>query len=97
MLRNAWLWGITGSIDTDVFDPETDCALSANYSAADAGGKWVNKRALREDGPGTDTDAPILGMVTPGRAKGIDLLCYIGQRLMARDPARHRRHGRKAV
>lgn len=59
VLRNAWLWGITNGIDTDVFDPETDCALSANYSAADMSGKWVNKRALREEmGLSTDTDAP---------------------------------------
>ena len=87
MLRNAWLWGITNGIDTDVFDPETDCALSANYSAADMSGKWVNKRALREEmGLSTDTDAPILGMVTRlAGHKGIDLLCYIGQRLMERE------------
>ena len=75
VLRNAWLWGITNGIDTDVFDPETDCALSANYSAADMSGKWVNKRALREEmGLSTDTDAPILGMVTRlAGHKGIDL------------------------
>lgn len=87
VLRNAWLWGITNGIDTDVFDPETDCALSANYSAADMNGKWVNKRALREEmGLSTDTDAPILGMVTRlAGHKGIDLLCYIGQRLMERE------------
>ena len=87
VLRNAWLWGITNGIDTDVFDPETDCALSANYSAADMSGKWVNKRALREEmGLSTDTDAPILGMVTRlAGHKGIDLLCYIGQRLMERE------------
>lgn len=87
VLRNAWLWGITNGIDTDVFDPKTDCALSANYSAADMNGKWVNKRALREEmGLNTDTDAPILGMVTRlAGHKGIDLLCYIGQRLMERE------------
>ena len=50
-------------------------------------GKWVNKRALREEmGLSTDTDAPILGMVTRlAGHKGIDLLCYIGQRLMDRE------------
>ena len=86
VLRNAWLWGITNGIDTDVFDPETDCALSANYSAADMSGKWVNKRALREEmGLSTDTDAPILGMVTRlAGHKGIDLLCYIAERLLQR-------------
>ena len=86
-LRIARLWGITNGIDTDVFDPETDCALSANNSAADMNGKWVNKRALREEmGLSTDTDAPILGMVTRlAGHKGIDLLCYIGQRLMERE------------
>ncbi len=50
-------------------------------------GKWVNKRApCARMGLSTDTDAPILGMVTRlAGHKGIDLLCYIGQRLMERE------------
>lgn len=87
VLRNAWLWGITNGIDTTVFNPETDPALHTNYSAARMEGKWENKRALREElGLRTDTDAPILAMVTRlAGHKGIDLLCYIGNRLMERE------------
>ena len=87
VLRNAWLWGITNGIDTTVYDPETDAALTAHYSAADMAGKWENKRALREElSLRTDTDAPILAMVTRlAGHKGIDLLCYIFQRLMERE------------
>ena len=86
-LRSAWLWGITNGIDTDVFNPATDSALAVNYSAGDMLGKWENKLALRKElGLRTDTDAPILAMVTRlAGHKGIDLLCYIANRLMERD------------
>ncbi len=87
VLRNAWLWGITNGIDTMTFDPATDKAIAMHYSAAHMEGKWENKRTLREElGLRTDTDAPILAMVTRlAGHKGIDLLCYIFQRLMERE------------
>lgn len=87
VLRNAWLWGIINGINTETFNPETDKAIGTHYSAAHMEGKWENKRALREElGLRTDTDAPILAMVTRlAGHKGIDLLCYIFQRLMERE------------
>lgn len=87
VLRETWLWGITNGIDTTVFNPETDPALKKNYSVKKMEGKWDNKLALREElGLRTDTDAPILAMVTRlAGHKGIDLLCYIANRLMERE------------
>ena len=87
VLRDKWLWGITNGIDTTVFNPETDPALVQNYSAKKMAGKWDNKLALRQElGLRTDTDAPILAMVTRlAGHKGIDLLCYIANRLMERE------------
>ncbi|MBE6985276.1 MAG: glycogen synthase [Ruminococcaceae bacterium] len=87
VLRNATLTGITNGIDVGVYNPETDAALRVNYSAADMSGKWENKRALREEmGLRTDVDTPIMGMVTRlAGHKGIDLLCYIAQKLLQRD------------
>ena len=87
VLRSAWLWGITNGIDTEVYNPETDPHIAVNYSASQMAGKWDNKRALREEmGLRTDVDAPILAMVTRlAGHKGIDLLCYIAQRLMQRE------------
>ena len=87
VLRGAWLWGITNGIDTTVYDPATDSALKTNYSAKEMTGKWDNKLALRQElGLRTDTDAPILAMVSRlAGHKGIDLLCYIANRLMERE------------
>lgn len=87
VLRSAWLWGITNGIDTTVYNPATDPALDTNYSAANMTGKWENKLALRKEmGLRTDTDAPVLAMVSRlAGHKGIDLLCYIAQRLMERE------------
>lgn len=87
VLRGVWMWGITNGIDTTVFNPETDPALAVNYTADKMVGKWDNKLALRKElGLRTDTDAPILAMVTRlAGHKGIDLLCYIANRLMERE------------
>lgn len=87
VLRDAWLCGITNGIDTSVFNPATDPALSCSYSADHMLGKWENKAALRRElGLREDSDAPILAMVTRlvGH-KGIDLLCYNLNRLLERD------------
>lgn len=87
VLRNAWLWGITNGIDTQGYNPESDAALAFPYNAKEMEGKWKNKTALREEfGLSTDTDAPILAMVTRlAGHKGIDLLCHISQRLLERE------------
>lgn len=87
MLRKSWLWGITNGIDTTVYNPETDKSLAANYSADDMSGKKENKRALQKElGLAENPDVPVLAMVTRlAGHKGIDLLCYIAQRLMERD------------
>ncbi|MBQ3356860.1 MAG: glycogen synthase [Clostridia bacterium] len=87
VLREKWLWGITNGIDTTVYNPETDPALKQNYSAKNMKGKWDNKLELRKElGLRTDTDAPILAMVSRlAGHKGIDLLCYIANRLMERE------------
>lgn len=87
VLRSSWLWGITNGIDTTVYNPMTDSALHSNYSAENMAGKWENKLELRREmGLRTDTDAPILAMVSRlAGHKGIDLLCYIAQRLMERE------------
>lgn len=86
VLRRNNVCGITNGIDTGVYDPETDAALSAPYSAKDMQGKQKNKLALRRElGLRTDSDAPILAMVTRlAGHKGIDLLCYIARHLMER-------------
>ncbi|MBE6927169.1 MAG: glycogen synthase [Ruminococcaceae bacterium] len=87
ILRDVPLCGITNGIATDVYDPATDKALVANYSAEDMLGKWDNKRALRQElGLNTEVDTPILGMVTRlAGHKGIDLVCYIAHKLLQRD------------
>lgn len=87
ILRNVRLEGITNGIDTDVYDPSADPAVAVKYSAKKLQSKWENKKALRKElGLSTDTDAPILGMVTRlAGHKGIDLLCYIAQSLMERE------------
>lgn len=87
VLRDKWLWGITNGIDTTVYDPAADPALPVHYDSSSFAKKRENKLALqRELGLRTDHDAPVLAMVTRlAGHKGIDLLCYIAQRLMERD------------
>ncbi|MCQ2418216.1 MAG: glycogen synthase [Clostridia bacterium] len=81
------LTGITNGIDVDVYNPQTDSALSANFSAKNLKGKAENKLALqRELGLNEAPDVPVMAMVTRlvGH-KGIDLLTYILHRLMDRE------------
>ena len=81
----AWkLTGITNGIDICTFNPETDPALPAHYSADDLSGKAVCKAALQEEvGLPVKPDVPLLVMVTRlAGHKGLDLLCYIARRLL---------------
>ena len=83
---NAWkLTGITNGIDVNTFDPATDPALPAHYSAkAFLRGKAKCKKALQEEvGLPQRADVPLMVMVTRlAGHKGLDLLCHIARRLM---------------
>ncbi len=70
------LRGILNGLDVDSWDPATDAALPATYSADDIEGKWSCRRALLAAfGLDVDHDEPVLGVVsrfTP--QKGLDLM-----------------------
>ncbi len=73
--RAADLHGILNGIDLETWDPASDPALAARYSAADPGGKAACRRALlAECGLPADSEAPVLGVVSRlDRQKGLDL------------------------
>ena len=79
------LAGITNGIDTTTFDPATDPALPAHFSArAFKRSKALCKAALQKEvGLPQKKDTPLLCMVTRlvGH-KGLDLLCHIARRLL---------------
>jgi starch synthase len=57
--------GIRNGIDGDVWNPEKDKLLPANFSAKDLSGKAVVKKALQEAfGLHPDPDVPVVGMIT---------------------------------
>ena len=84
-LRHRWaaVSGILNGIDTTVWDPETDAALVANYSAGTkklerALARAINRAAIRERAGFADDDVPLAVMVSrlTGQ-KGADLLVPI--------------------
>lgn len=86
--RGADFSGILNGIDTTVFNPAQDKLLAQPYGADTMReGKAACKAALqREVGLAVRPDVPVLAMVTRlAGHKGIDLLCYILDRLMERD------------
>ena len=82
--RHDRLVGVLNGIDTDVFDPETDCEIAANYGLEDLSGKTACKTALqRQAGFSSDVHRPMLGMV--GRLvdqKGFDLFAAAVESLL---------------
>jgi starch synthase len=76
--------GILNGIDNEVWNPATDIALPARYSAEQMDGKAVCKTSLQaEFGLGMDADAPLF--VSVGRLssqKGLDLLLSALPRLL---------------
>ena len=82
------LRGIVNGIDTSVFNPKKDPALFQNYDWRDfVEGKAVNKAKVQERcGLPQRPTVPLLAMITRlvGH-KGIDLLCYVMDRLMNMD------------
>jgi starch synthase len=78
--------GILNGLDTDLWDPATDAALPARYSAADRAGKAACRRGLlAELGMDRDDARPVLSMVGRlDRQKGFDLLAEAAPALVAR-------------
>ena len=85
--RGGDFTGITNGIDTKLFNPMTTEGLAAHYNEKTfKEGKLQNKLALQKTlGLPEDRDTAMLAMVTRlAGHKGIDLLCYIAERLMSR-------------
>jgi starch synthase len=77
-MRESRLVGILNGIDTEVWNPATDAALSRRYDAGDPSGRAENRTALRSEvglsGPGGGADPPILAAVARlDRQKGFDI------------------------
>ncbi|HEY7493349.1 MAG TPA: glycogen synthase GlgA [Candidatus Tectomicrobia bacterium] len=75
-MRRSALVGILNGADYDVWNPATDAALVAPYSAADLRGKATGKRALlRTYGLPAEPPTPLLSMIARlTDQKGVDLL-----------------------
>ncbi|MDR0435148.1 MAG: glycogen synthase GlgA [Gracilibacteraceae bacterium] len=85
--RSGSLRGILNGLDYNLYNPETDRALFANYSSADWANKRVNKRRLQEmlELPAR-ADVPLITMVTRlTEQKGLDLFFHIAEELLAED------------
>lgn len=87
LVRNQYkLYGIVNGINTELFDPATDPALSARYSAKDPSGKSACRTALRGELGLEMRECPIISMVTRlVPHKGVDLVRHIMPDLMYRD------------
>ena len=83
--RGEALQGIVNGIDTAHFDPASDPAIAATYTAADLSGKAACKRALQEElGLTVRDDQPLMTMVTRlTRQKGMDLVTYALDRILS--------------
>ncbi len=76
------LAGVLNGIDARVFDPATDPAIPANYSAGDLSGKAACRTALAgEIGFPDDGETMLTGMVTRlASQKGLDLVLAAAER-----------------
>ena len=84
--RSNRLTGILNGIDTDVWNPATDPALTANYSLTDMKGKAICKRALQERfGLPVEARTPLLAIISRlADQKGLDLVAEIMPALLKR-------------
>ncbi len=74
-VRREDLIGIANGIDVEIWNPEKDEHLPANYSAKDLSGKQECRKALLEETGLAETDKPVYGVVARlTEQKGIDLL-----------------------
>ncbi len=76
--RRASLSGIVNGIDIDVWNPATDKALAANYSAADISNRISNKRAIEKRFNLEPGDGIIHGVVSRLTwQKGLDIFASL--------------------
>jgi len=75
-MRRDRLAGITNGVDYDLWNPETDPYIAANFSAKDLSGKRVCKRdLLRRFGLPEELDRPIIAVISRlVSQKGYDLI-----------------------
>ena len=85
--REFKLCGIVNGIDVDVYNPENDGHIWANYSKDDLSKKAINKQELqRLCGLPERADVPIIGMVTRlVTHKGLDLVKFVFDSLISHD------------
>jgi starch synthase len=82
VLRERGVHGILNGIDTDEWNPETDAALPARFSAADLSGKAECKRALQRELGLVESDDVLVGVVSRlDPQKGLDLLADVADAL----------------
>ncbi len=83
--RGSRLVGIVNGIDTGVWNPETDPAIAAHYSAADLRPRSHNKRALEGEFGLRREDGPIFAVVSRLTwQKGLDLVAGVCNELVER-------------
>lgn len=74
-LRASVVSGILNGIDVEVWNPETDTALPAPFSAATLDGRSANRRALAREFGIDVGDGPLFGVISRlSSQKGLDLL-----------------------
>ena len=74
--RRDRVYGVLNGIDWELFDPENDTAIEANYSRSNLAGKRQCKRALQQQfGLRAADEAPVIGAVSRlVDSKGFDLI-----------------------
>lgn len=82
--RKYKLRGILNGIDYDIYNPEDDKRIAANYSSKDLSGKAECKIALQKElGLPIKADIPIISMVTRlADHKGLELVRFVFDELM---------------
>jgi starch synthase len=83
-VRDNVLHGIVNGIDTDVWDPQTDPHLAANYSVKTLGGRAKNRRAIEERFGLVRSEEPVFCVVSRLTwQKGMDVLASVVDDLVA--------------
>lgn len=84
--RGSALSGIVNGIDTDIWNPATDPALVANYTASKLKQRKINKEAVEKHFNIPHSDAPLLCVVSRLTwQKGVDMLIQSLDAIVAMD------------